>query len=56
MQLMQRTSDGFELAVMAMSYWNFVITAVKKLKFSSAYASVSWTGYCIHKAELVVIV
>jgi hypothetical protein len=56
MQLMQKTSDSFELAVTAMFYWNFVIIAVKKQNFSSAYASVSWTDYCIHKAELVVIV
>jgi hypothetical protein len=51
-----KTSDSFELAVMTMSYWNVLITAVKKQKFPSAYASVSWTDYCIHKAELVMII
>jgi hypothetical protein len=56
MRLMQKTSDSFKLALMAISNWNFVITAVKKQKLSSAYASVSWTDYCIHKAELVVII
>jgi hypothetical protein len=32
-QLLQKTSDSFELAAMVMCYWNFVITAVKANKF-----------------------